>query len=92
MYNRNFRFLLNDENLKLRNIAVRAVEQGILHIKEDNRTVVWKDKKKEKYNENKDFIKAKNLYHYYVKKEKVDSFKEKHEDKFNLLKERNLIQ
>ena len=51
-----------------------------------------KDKKKEKYNENKDFIKAKNLYHYYVKKEKVDSFKEKHEDKFNLLKERNLIQ
>ena len=45
-----FMTLLNDENLKLRNIAVRAVEQGILHIKEDNRTVVWKDKKKRKDN------------------------------------------
>jgi hypothetical protein len=43
-----FMSLLNDENLKLRNIAVRAVEQGILHINSDNRTVVWKDKKKEK--------------------------------------------
>jgi hypothetical protein len=40
--------LLNDENLKLRNIAVRAVESGVLHIKEDNRTVVWSEDKRQK--------------------------------------------
>ena len=40
--------LLNDENLKLRNIAVRAVEMNVLHVKSDNRTVVWGDNKKEK--------------------------------------------
>lgn len=43
-----FMDLLNDENLKLRNIAVRAVESGILHIKDDNRTVVWSDDKRQK--------------------------------------------
>ncbi|QDP52676.1 MAG: hypothetical protein GOVbin3171_37 [Prokaryotic dsDNA virus sp.] len=42
-----FMNLVNDENLKLRNIAAKAVEMGILHIKSDNRTVVWnKDRKK----------------------------------------------
>lgn len=42
-----FMSLVNDENLKLRNIAAKAVEMGILHIKSDNRTVVWnKDRKK----------------------------------------------
>ena len=40
--------LVDDENLKLRNLAVRAVEMGVLHIKQDNRTVVWGDNKKEK--------------------------------------------
>lgn len=43
-----FMDLLNDENLKLRNIAVRAVEMGILHIKDDNRTVVYADDKQNK--------------------------------------------
>ena len=43
-----FMDLLNDENLKLRNIAVRAVEMNVLHVKSDNRTVVWGDNKKEK--------------------------------------------
>jgi len=43
-----FMDLLNDENLKLRNLAVRAVEMGILHVKSDNRTVVWGDKKSQK--------------------------------------------
>lgn len=42
-----FMNLINDENLKLRNLAVRAVEMNILHIKQDNRTVVWGDNKKE---------------------------------------------
>ena len=43
-----FMNLINDENLKLRNLAVRAVDMNILHIKQDNRTVVWGDNKKEK--------------------------------------------
>ena len=40
--------LAQDENIKLRNIAVRAVEMGVLHIKEDNRTVCWNNKTKDK--------------------------------------------
>jgi len=40
--------LLNDENLKLRNLAVRAVEEGLLSIKDDGRTVVWADNTDEK--------------------------------------------
>ena len=40
--------LLDDENLKLRNLAVRAVEENILRIKDDGRTVVWADDKKTK--------------------------------------------
>ena len=43
-----FMDLVDDENLKLRNIAVRAVEMGVLHIKADNRTVVWSNNKKKK--------------------------------------------
>jgi len=43
-----FMNLVDDENLKLRNLAVRAVELGILSIKSDNRTVVWGDNPKEK--------------------------------------------
>ena len=43
-----FMNLVDDENLKLRNLAVRAVEMGILNIKGDNRTVKWADDKKNK--------------------------------------------
>lgn len=43
-----FMTLADDENLKLRNIAVRAVEMGILHVKGDNRTVTWADDKNNK--------------------------------------------
>lgn len=43
-----FMDLLNDENLKLRNLAVRAVEMGILHIKDDGRTVTWATDKRSK--------------------------------------------
>ena len=35
--------LINDENLKLRNLAVRAVEEGVLSIKDDGRTIVRAD-------------------------------------------------
>jgi len=40
--------LTKDENINLRNVAVRAVEMGILFIKDDQRTVCWNDSKKEK--------------------------------------------
>ena len=43
-----FMDLTKDENINLRNIAVRAVEMGILFIKDDQRTVCWNDQKKEK--------------------------------------------
>ena len=43
-----FMNLCNDENLKLRNLAVRAVELGVLYIKGDNRTVVWADDRNKK--------------------------------------------
>lgn len=40
--------LANDENIKLRNLAVRAVESGIIFIKDDQRTVCWNNKDKDK--------------------------------------------
>ena len=40
--------LTNDENIKLRNVAVRANEMGLIFIKDDNRTVCWNDTKKTK--------------------------------------------
>jgi hypothetical protein len=43
-----FLSLLNDENIRLRNVAVKAVEMKILHIKDDNRTVVWEKDKRQK--------------------------------------------
>lgn len=43
-----FMGLLNDENLKLRNLAIRAVEMGVISIDQDQRTVKWGSGKKEK--------------------------------------------
>lgn len=40
--------LAQDENIKLRNLAVRAVETGVIFIKDDNRTVCWNNKAKDK--------------------------------------------
>jgi hypothetical protein len=40
--------LAQDENIKLRNLAVRAVETGVIFIKDDNRTVCWNNKTKDK--------------------------------------------
>ena len=40
--------LAKDENIKLRNVAVRAVEMGVIFIKDDNRTVCWNNKTKDK--------------------------------------------
>lgn len=35
--------LANDENIKLRNLAVRAVEEGFMKVLDDAVTVVWRD-------------------------------------------------
>ena len=43
-----FMSLANDDNLKLRNLAIRAQEFGVISISGDNRTVYWNDKAKEK--------------------------------------------
>jgi len=43
-----FMGLMNDENLKLRNLAIRAVEMGVIRIDQDQRTVKWGSGKKEK--------------------------------------------
>ena len=40
--------LANDENIKNRNLAIKAVEMGILHVLSDNATVCWNDKDKTK--------------------------------------------
>jgi len=40
--------LANDENIKLRNVAIRAVELGLIKLMDDKRTFCWNDKSKEK--------------------------------------------
>lgn len=50
-----------------------------------------KDKKKEKYEKNKIYLQAKALFNYYKKRDNLDIFKSKHEDKYNLLIEHNFI-
>lgn len=44
-----------------------------------------KEVKSTKYKDNRDVLKAKALFNYYKKNEKIDIFKVKHLDKFNLL-------
>jgi hypothetical protein len=51
----------------------------------------YKDKKKENYLNNKDFIKTKSLYNYYKRNDKIEIFKDKHEDKYKMLLEKGFI-
>jgi hypothetical protein len=51
----------------------------------------YKEKKKENYSNNKELLKNKSLYNYYKNKDKIDVFKEKHEDKFKMLVEKGFI-
>ena len=44
-----------------------------------------KEKKKQKYEDNKEIHKSKNLYGYYKRNNKLDSFKDKHKDKYEIL-------
>ncbi len=47
-----------------------------------------KEMKSNQYQENKEFVKARTLYNYYKKKDKIDTFKEKHEEKCKILQEK----
>ena len=47
-----------------------------------------KDMKSNQYQENKEFVKARSLYNYYKKRDKIDTFKEKHDDKCKILIEK----
>ena len=51
----------------------------------------YKEKKKENYNTNKEFLRTKALFNYYKKKDKIDTFKEKHEEKYKMLVEKGVI-
>ena len=51
----------------------------------------YKEKKKENYNNNKEFLKTKSLFNYYKKNDKIDVFKSKHEDKYKMLLEKGVI-
>ena len=46
---------------------------------------VGKDMKKDGYQKNKDIRKAKSLYNYYKKNDKIDVFIEKHKEKHDLI-------
>tara|TARA_B110000285_G_scaffold160599_1_gene179267 strand:- start:108 stop:374 length:267 start_codon:yes stop_codon:yes gene_type:complete len=37
------------------------------------------------YTKNKEYINIKNLYNYYLKNDKLNIFKERHKDKYNIL-------
>jgi len=45
----------------------------------------YKEKKKENYNSNKELLKTKSLFNYYKRNNKIDVFKEKHPEKYNML-------
>ena len=69
-----------DENFKIKNR-----QRAKAHYEKN------KDKKKEKYDTNKDFLKSKSLYNYYKKNDRIDDFKKKHDDKFQILKNKGLV-
>jgi len=50
-----------------------------------------KDMKKEKYNNDKEFLNCKASFYYYRKINKLDLFKEKHPEKVKVLSDRNII-
>jgi len=71
----------NKEEFKIKNR-----ERAKLHY--DNG---YKEKKKEKYSNNKEFLKNKSLYNYYKKNDKLDIFKDKHKDKYDMLSDKGFI-
>lgn len=52
----------------------------------------YKEVKKEKYQENKEYCKAISSYNYYKKTNRLDYFKEKNKDKYDILVEKGVIE
>lgn len=50
-----------------------------------------KDKRKQYYEDNKDFQNAKNIYNYHKKKDNLEFFKTKHQEKHKLLIDKGWI-
>lgn len=50
-----------------------------------------KDMKKEKYNNNKEFLTARSSYYYYKNQNRIEDFKNKFPDKVKILSENNII-
>ncbi len=51
-----------------------------------------KEKKLQKYQDNKEIMNAKSSYYYYKKTDKLEIFKEKNSEKYELLKSINFIE
>ena len=51
----------------------------------------YKEKKKINYENNKEFLKNRSLYNYYKRNDKLEVFKEKHKDKYNMLVDKGFI-
>ena len=51
----------------------------------------YKEKKKINYENNKEFLKNKSLYNYYKRNDKIEVFKEKHKDKYDMLVDKNYV-
>jgi hypothetical protein len=51
----------------------------------------YKEKKKINYENNKEFLKNRSLYNYYKRNDKLEVFKEKHKDKYDMLVEKGYV-
>jgi hypothetical protein len=74
----------NDEQYKIKN---RERANKFYHDDKNG----YRDKKLQKYQEDKEFITAKSSYYYYKKKNNLDKFKEKSPEKYQLLIDRKFI-
>ena len=70
----------DNEEFKIKNR-----ERAKLHYEQN------KDKRKEKYIENNDFMRARNSYYYYKKKDKLDDLKIKYPERYKLLLDKGYI-
>ena len=93
------RILTNYKNKRIReNKYYHEVSKNNEEFKNKNRERArnhynngYKQIKKQKYNDNKDIMKYKSLYNYYKKNDKIDIFKQKHNDKYDKLIEIGFI-
>jgi len=78
--NRRLRDKMRYENIKDdEEFKIKNRQRAKLHYEKN------KDKRKEKYIENNDLMKARNSYYYYKKKDKLDVLETKFPDRWDLL-------